>query len=165
MKNSVLVLLIVLILLVLGGWYYFAHAKPGSETNMATMPVQEGASSVVNSNTLPPGGMETGTVDTNASSSAALGHEDDIAVSAFNFGFSPKTLTVKKGDHVKITITNTGGVHDFAIDEFNVHTSRLNTGDTATVEFDATKTGTFQYYCSVGNHRAMGMWGTLTVTP
>jgi uncharacterized cupredoxin-like copper-binding protein len=31
------------------------------------------------------------------------------------------------------------------------------------VQFVADKTGTFEFYCSVGNHRQMGMVGTLVV--
>ena len=86
-----------------------------------------------------------------------------FTVSGQNFSFTPNTLTVNKGDKVKITFQNTGGFHDFRIDEFNVKTAQLGSGKSETVEFTADKTGTFEYYCSVGNHRAMGMTGKLTV--
>ena len=72
-------------------------------------------------------------------------------------------MTVKKGDRVRITFKNSGGTHDFIIDEFNVATKRLNGGEQDAVEFTADKTGSFEYYCSVGSHRAMGMKGTLVV--
>src|SRR5207248_1619757 len=36
-----------------------------------------------------------------------------FTVSGQNFSFSPNTLTVNKGDKVKITFTNSGGFHDF----------------------------------------------------
>ena len=94
----------------------------------------------------------------------ATGTEKDFTVTGENFSFSPATLTVQKGDHVKITFINSGGTHDLRIDEFNAKTYLLKSGEQATVEFTADKTGTFEYYCSVGNHRAMGMKGTLTVT-
>jgi len=55
------------------------------------------------------------------------------------------------------------GTHDFVIDEFNVATKMTKTGETDTVEFIADKAGVFEYYCSVGEHRKMGMVGTLTV--
>jgi len=80
-----------------------------------------------------------------------------------NYAFAPNTITVNKGDTVQIIFKNSGGIHDFKIDEFNVATARIQTGQTATVQFVADKSGIFQYYCSVGSHRAMGMWGTLTV--
>ncbi|MBI3573869.1 cupredoxin domain-containing protein [Candidatus Kaiserbacteria bacterium] len=165
MNKNTLVALIVIAVLALGGWYYYSQQKLGDtgaaqNTNDSNM---NGTPSDTSANT-PAGGMETGTVPENVSTSVSTGPEKDLAVSGFNFGFSPSTLTVKRGDHVKITFTNSGGMHDFKIDEFNVATSRIGTGESATVEFDATKAGTFQYYCSVANHRAMGMWGTLTVT-
>ena len=72
-------------------------------------------------------------------------------------------MSVNKGDTVKITVKNVNGTHDFKIDEFNVSTRTLNTGETQTITFVADKAGTFEYYCSVGNHRAMGMVGTLIV--
>jgi nitrosocyanin len=87
----------------------------------------------------------------------------EFTVSGSNFAFTPNAMTVKKGDKVRITFKNSNGSHDLKIDEFNVNTGILASGVQKTVEFTADKTGSFQYYCSVGSHRAMGMWGTLTV--
>lgn len=86
-----------------------------------------------------------------------------FTVTASNFTFAPKTLTVKKGQPVEITFTNAGGAHDFVINEFTVKTQILASGKSETVTFTPDKTGTFDYYCSVGNHQAMGMQGTITV--
>ena len=72
-------------------------------------------------------------------------------------------MSVSKGDKVKIIFKNTGGFHDFTIDEFGVRTKRINGGEEDTIEFVADKSGTFEYYCSVGDHRTLGMRGTLTV--
>src|SRR4029077_1440857 len=88
----------------------------------------------------------------------------ELTVSGSNFKFEPSTLTVKKGETVKITFKNTGGTHDFVIDQFKVATSRIQGGAQETVQFVADKTGSFEYYCSVGTHRQMGMKGTLVVT-
>lgn len=87
----------------------------------------------------------------------------EFSIDAVPFSFSPSTMVVNRGDTVKITLRNTNGTHDLKIDEFNVSTSILNTGQEQSITFVANKSGTFQYYCSVGNHRAMGMVGTLTV--
>jgi plastocyanin len=81
------------------------------------------------------------------------------------FYFKPNMLTVKEGDTVRIVFKNEGGMHDWALDEFNVRTPVIKSGESATVEFVANKVGTFEYYCSVGNHRAMGMVGKLVVAP
>jgi len=55
------------------------------------------------------------------------------------------------------------GFHDFVIDEFNVRTPQLKNPGTASVTFTADKVGTFEYYCSVGQHRVNGMVGKLIV--
>ena len=86
-----------------------------------------------------------------------------FTVTGANFSFTPTTLTVNKGDTVKIHFVNSGGFHDWVLDEFNVKTPTIQGGATADVQFVADKTGTFEYYCSVGDHRQMGMKGTLTV--
>ncbi len=79
------------------------------------------------------------------------------------FSFTPSTMTVNKGDTVKITFVNEAGTHDWVIDEFNARTKVLQGGQTETIEFVADKVGSFEYYCSVGTHRQMGMKGTLIV--
>ncbi len=103
------------------------------------------------------------TTDVDATAGVTTGTTKEFTVTGSNFAFSPTTLTVNKGDHVKITFKNSGGFHDFVLDAFKVKTDRINGGDSAVVEFDATQSGSFEYYCSVGNHRAMGMKGTLVV--
>jgi nitrite reductase (NO-forming) len=70
---------------------------------------------------------------------------------------------VKKGDTVKIVLTNANGMHDWIVDEFNAKTKVLQGTASDTIQFVASKTGTFEYYCGVGNHRQMGMVGKLIV--
>ncbi len=72
-------------------------------------------------------------------------------------------LRVKQGDTVVIRFTTTSGFHDWVLDEFNAATDQVGTGDSSSVTFVADKKGEFEYYCSVGNHRAMGMKGKLIV--
>lgn len=87
----------------------------------------------------------------------------EFDVTGTSFKFSVTEMTVKKGDTVKIVFTNGQGTHDWVIDEFNAKTNILKAGESQTIEFVADKVGTFEYYCSVGSHRAMGMKGNLTV--
>jgi plastocyanin len=145
MKN-IIIGLVVIIVLAGGGYYYFTKsATPVLEEEVMVsgmpVPTEEGAGVVE---------MEVMNVV-------------EFTVEGKNFAFTPSLLSVKKGDTVKITFKNTGGFHDFVIDEFNVRTKQLQSGE-ETVEFVADKAGQFEYYCSVGQHRAMGMKGTLTVT-
>lgn len=96
-------------------------------------------------------------------SSSVSSEAREIIVSGSNFKFSPAALSVKNGEKIKIIFKNEGGYHDFTINEFNVATKKINGGEEDAVEFIADKAGQFEYYCSIGNHRAMGMRGTLVV--
>lgn len=96
-------------------------------------------------------------------SPAALGAVRTVAVTSKPFAFTPTEIRVKQGERVKIALTNESGTHDWVIDEFSARTDILQPGQTDEVEFTATKAGTFEYYCSVGNHRQMGMKGKLIV--
>lgn len=89
----------------------------------------------------------------------------EFTISGKNFSFSPSTITVKKGDRVKIIFQNTDGFHDFMINEFGVATKQIRSPGTEVLEFVADKAGSFKYYCSVGSHYSMGMKGTLVVEP
>ncbi|HCI05465.1 TPA: hypothetical protein DEX28_01840 [Patescibacteria group bacterium] len=87
----------------------------------------------------------------------------EFEILASNFKFSVNEIKVKKGDTVRIVLKNEEGVHDWKVDEFNAQTEKLQAGQTETIEFVADKTGVFEYYCSMGTHRQMGMKGNLIV--
>lgn len=87
----------------------------------------------------------------------------EFTVIGKNFSFTPSAITVKKGDKVKITFENSAGFHDFVIDGYGVATKQTKSPTIEVVEFTADKIGSFEYYCSVGSHRAMGMKGILKV--
>lgn len=77
--------------------------------------------------------------------------------------FSLKEITVKKGDLVRINVTNTKGMHDLTLDEYGIKKA-LPLNEKVVVEFTADKAGDFIYYCSMPGHREGGQWGTLRVT-
>jgi len=87
----------------------------------------------------------------------------EINMEAGSFYYKPNTITVKKGETVKIVMHSVSMMHDFNIDELNVRMPIVKNGDTGTVEFTADKVGTFEYYCSVGQHRANGQVGKITI--
>jgi len=87
----------------------------------------------------------------------------EFIVEGTPFAFSIKEMSVDQGDTVRVTFRNKVGFHDWVIDEFNARTKQLQAGQEQTIEFVANKTGTFEYYCSVGNHRQQGMVGKLIV--
>ena len=89
---------------------------------------------------------------------------NEFTIEGSEFKFSPSTISVSKGDKVKITFKNTGTVvHNLVIDGLGVSTKTIPNGQTDTVEFTADKTGTFEFYCSVDAHRQKGMEGKATV--
>lgn len=107
--------------------------------------------------------MSKSTSSTATNATTTTGKTVEVTMEAGNFYFAPKTISAKKGDTIKITLTGKGMMHDFTLDAFNVQSSTVEPGSTTTVEFVADKTGTFEYYCSIGSHRQRGQAGTLTV--
>lgn len=83
----------------------------------------------------------------------------EINLVAKQFEFSPSTINVKKGDHVKIILTSMDTTHGFSIPEFNVN-KQVSPGSTSVIEFNADKSGTFEFHCSVfcgsGHSEMMG---------
>lgn len=87
-----------------------------------------------------------------------------MIVSGSNFKFNPAELRVKQGETVRLTFSNPDSMpHDWRVDEFNASTKVITKGQTDTIEFVASKKGTFEFYCSVGQHRQQGMVGKLIV--
>ncbi len=101
--------------------------------------------------------------ESTGSANATSGNIRQFTIEGNNFAFDTKTITVNKGDVVKIILNNTEGRHDLVIDEFNVSTQVLTAGQTDEVQFIADTAGSFEYYCSIEDHRAMGMVGQLIV--
>ncbi|MDO8508608.1 MAG: cupredoxin domain-containing protein [Nanoarchaeota archaeon] len=78
-------------------------------------------------------------------------------------GIESPEIKVKQGDKVRIEFTSTTGFHDWKVDEFNAATEKVNAGESSFIEFTADKKGSFEYYCSIGQHRKNGMKGNLIV--
>jgi len=74
------------------------------------------------------------------------------------------TLRVDRGDRVRITFENTqpGVHHAIAVPPFTDGTYEVASGDTTTVTFVASETGTYEYTCP---HHAPFMEGKLVVAP
>lgn len=100
---------------------------------------------------------------TTATPAPDLKNAKTFAVAGLNFSFDMKEIKVKKGDTVQIIFKNTEGMHDWRVDEFNAATKKIKSGEQDMITFVADKSGTFEYYCSVGQHRQMGMKGSLIV--
>ncbi|MFP7721396.1 copper-containing nitrite reductase [Lysobacter sp. A3-1-A15] len=74
-------------------------------------------------------------------------------------------LRVPEGAVVQITLVNgDGALHDIAIPEFQTKSDELvGKGSATSIVFRATKSGTFEYICTIPGHKAAGMVGKLIV--
>lgn len=87
----------------------------------------------------------------------------EFTMTAKRFEFNPSTITVNKGDNVRITITSIDTTHGFSLPDFSIN-ERLEPNQPVTVEFVADKTGAFTFRCSVPCGSGHGsMSGTLIV--
>lgn len=180
MKASYVI--IILVLIIIGAVLFFngsdqnGSADPQNQseqtdsTNDTTndMDMNEDESDVVEDT--PTEDMDETTTDQDLESTASdkggpetMTSAKTFSLDGFNFGYSTEEIRVQKGDTVTINLTSTDGFHDWVVDEFGAATERVNEGESTSVTFVADEVGTFEYYCSVGNHRQAGMVGALIV--
>lgn len=72
----------------------------------------------------------------------------EFLIIAKQWSFVPDTITVSKGDTVRLKITSVDVTHGFALPDFDVSVN-LQPGEEEVIEFVADKEGTFRFYCSV----------------
>lgn len=143
----------VIILVIAGGVMFMRNsAQKTSTPSTVTQENPAPADSQTTVEQSSPSGEETDT-----------GEVKEFNVTNSSLKFDPTEITVNQGDKVRITFKSGGGVHDFTLDEFNVKTKSLSSSQEETVEFTADKAGTFEYYCSISNHRELGLKGNLIV--
>jgi plastocyanin len=145
--NKLLIALVVIALVGSGAWFLMNSTSTKPESSVESDEID----------------LEEAPLDATDSGEANVEGQKTFNVDASKFKFSVTEMRVKKGDKVKVILTNKDGLHDWVLDEFNARTSQIEVGKSVTVEFIADNTGTFEYYCSVGSHRKMGMVGKLIV--
>lgn len=91
------------------------------------------------------------------------GEVKEITVQNDRLSFVQSEIRVNRGDTIRLTFENTGGRHDWVLDEFDAATDVIRGGQSETIEFTADEAGEFEFYCSVPGHREAGMWGTFVV--
>ncbi len=72
----------------------------------------------------------------------------EFDVEAYQFGYSPERIEVKKGDIVKIFATSRDVPHGVYIKKYDINTT-MGKGETKKIEFIADKAGEFPILCSV----------------
>ena len=110
-----------------------------------------------------PGGAQNPTPPAPPAGASGSPAVKQFTIEASDWQFSPDTITVNKGDIVKITLVNKDVSHGIFIQDFGFDL-KAGAGETATGQFSANKTGTFGFRCNVfcgEGHR--NMTGTLIV--
>ena len=83
-------------------------------------------------------------------------------MAATSFEFDPEEITVTAGEDVAIVLTSDDLLHDFTIDDVDVHVA-ADRGETAEGGLRVDEPGEYTYYCTIAGHREAGMEGTLLV--
>ena len=151
-----IVVYLVIAAVVYGAFYYFVLAKKGGGS-VYTQP----AATQTQTTTPTTAAAQPTTTTTNTTTNAVM---ENITVTGTEYAFTPSTITVKKGEVVKLTFKNAGTYpHNFTLADLNVKTKTIQPGQQDTITFTPTKTGSFAYICTVPGHADRGMKGTLTV--
>lgn len=148
MKN--ILIIVIAVLTIAGGLYFFL----GSQT--ATAPTAE-----VSHLEAEVGAVDEETAATEKNEEA--GESKVFTVGGKNFAYDVTEMRVQEGDTVTINFNSISGFHDWVVDEFSAATEKVKPGTPTSVTFVADKAGEYEYYCSVGSHRANGMVGTLII--
>lgn len=146
MNNKILILAVAIIVIA-GGIYFFAREKDNVRNSIKeaeeNMVVEAENPTTPNAPVVPEITNET------APETAILTPEiKEFNITARRFVFEPDNIRVKKGDAVKLNITSVDVTHGFSISEFGVN-ANLEPGKMTIVEFVASKSGTFTFFCSV----------------
>lgn len=154
---------VVIVLAIVGGYMLIDKGGPAASPTPTALSTSTPSLTATPGATTTPVATGSPKVSPTATASPAAGTVKTFNVTGKAFSFTPSEIKVKKGDTVKIVFTNQQGSHDWVVDEFSARTKVLSSGQTETIQFVANKTGTFEYYCSVGTHRQLGMKGKLIV--
>ena len=104
-----------------------------------------------------------------------------LALHAAEWRFEPSRIVLHQDEPVRIELHNEGKIlHDFKIDKLKADVAESSStgplsagkgelfvgadaGKSGTLVFTPKETGTFTFYCTVPQHRQLGMKGTLIV--
>ena len=105
------------------------------------------------------GGGEDGGADVGAGAAAEGGA---VEVVATDFAFDPETVELASRS-ATIRVVNEGDApHALTLEGPDASTETLQPGGSGEVEVDL-EAGEYTFYCPIGNHRDLGMEGSLTV--
>jgi uncharacterized cupredoxin-like copper-binding protein len=98
--------------------------------------------------------------------SGGSGGGQTIQVKESEYKLTPSSFTVSKPGTVTFQVTNAGQMgHALEVEGNGVEqkTSTISPGSSAKLTVDLSKNGTYEVYCPIDGHRAMGMEAKLVV--
>lgn len=140
MQNKTIWIIIVILVVAIGGYFLFSGGYQAPSPDLAQ--------------------DEISNKETSEQTEAEV---KEFNITAKKWEFDPGTITVNKGDTVKLHIKSIDVSHGFGLSAFGIN-EQLDPGETVDIEFTADKTGTFTFACSVfcGSGHS-GMKGQLIV--
>ena len=105
----------------------------------------------------------------------------EITVLSFEWGFEPEAIVLQQGQEIRLTLNNEGKIlHNFKVDDLKVDViEEISSGgfsgddgelfvgagsdDVGLLRFVPLEAGEYEFYCTIGSHRQLGMEGRLTV--
>ena len=99
-----------------------------------------------------------------------------LTVRAFEWGFEPGAIALRRGEEVRIVLVNDGKIlHNWKVEGLEADVIEAGDegelfveaaeGDEGTLVFVPQASGSFTFYCTISGHRRLGMEGILTVAP
>ncbi len=156
MKKAILPIILAVVVVGAGAfWFLSRDSEPENTDQSTTSPSQVDEAD----NRQAAGNNQAETNTDTATPSAA----EEVVITVSSNGFSPRTVTVKAGQTIKI-VNNTNDTVDFASDDHPTHTiqSELNVGDIEPGEsatFTVESVGTWGYH----DHNNDSLLGTIIV--
>lgn len=108
------------------------------------------------------GGMSGGHGHGSGENASVAADARKIKVTATNFAYAPKEISVTAGEDVAIVLTAKDVFHDFEVKGIG-HVVGAKKNKTESGGLMLEKPGTYKFWCSVPGHRASGMRGTIVV--
>jgi cytochrome c oxidase subunit 2 len=142
-------------LLLLSAAMFLAGCTPGAPTvDSAASSSSSMTSSASSMAAMERSSMPMPVVSSSSSSAAAVSSAPaeakvrTIEITATDWAFAPATITVKKGEKVRLVVKSTQGIHSFAIPSLRIN-ERLDVGTAMTIDLPTDAAGTFDFRCAI----------------
>jgi uncharacterized cupredoxin-like copper-binding protein len=112
------------------------------------------------------GGSSSGSSGATTQAASQSGGAQSLAIAETEYTITPSTINVPKAGMVTFKVTNNGQIgHALEIEGHGVEqkTDTIDPGSSATLTVNLSKTGSYEVYCPVDDHKNKGMKATLTV--